>query len=292
MSGLRAPNFLHRFWTKWDYAISKVVFTCADSFQWDIGPVSSSTAHLPAIESPTPLVTSLLFYLVTVFLWYGRLTRSSDKKIREPTWLRRFIICHNAFLIFLSLYMCLGCVAQAYQNGYTLWGNEFKATETQLALYIYIFYVSKIYEFVDTYIMLLKNNLRQVSFLHIYHHSTISFIWWIIARRAPGGDAYFSAALNSWVHVCMYTYYLLSTLIGKEDPKRSNYLWWGRHLTQMQMLQFFFNVLQALYCASFSTYPKFLSKILLVYMMSLLGLFGHFYYSKHIAAAKLQKKQQ
>ena len=156
--------------------------------------------------------------------------------------------------------MCIGCIVEAYKSGYKLWGNKFNVNEKQLAFYIYLFYVSKIYEFVDTFIMLLKRNLRQVSFLHVYHHSTISFIWWMIARRAPGGDAYFSAALNSWVHVCMYTYYLLSALIGKNNDKRVKYLWWGRHLTQMQMLQFLCNLLQAVYCAYFSEYPKFLSR--------------------------------
>ena len=35
--------------------------------------------------------------------------------------------------------------------------------------------------------------------LHVYHHATISFIWWMITYTAPGGDAYFSAALNSFV---------------------------------------------------------------------------------------------
>jgi hypothetical protein len=80
---------------------------------------------------------------------------------------------------------------------------------SHLHRYAWVFYVSKIYEFLDTFIMLLKNNLKQVSFLHVYHHATISFMWWMIAHRAPGGDAYFSAALNSWVHVCMYTYYLM-----------------------------------------------------------------------------------
>jgi elongation of very long chain fatty acids protein 4 len=38
-----------------------------------------------------------------------------------------------------------------------------------------------------------------VSVLHVYHHATISFIWWMITYTAPGGDAYFSAALNSFV---------------------------------------------------------------------------------------------
>lgn len=99
--------------------------------------------------------------------------------------------------------------SKAYKNGYSVWGNAYNPKETAMAHYIWVFYVSKIYEFLDTFIMLLKNNLKQVSFLHVYHHATISFMWWMIAHRAPGGDAYFSAALNSWVHVCMYTYYLM-----------------------------------------------------------------------------------
>ena len=113
--------------------------------------------------------------------------------------------------------------------------------------------------------MLLKNNLKQVSFLHVYHHATISFMWWMIAHRAPGGDAYFSAALNSWVHVCMYTYYLMAVLIGKDEKKRKRYLWWGRYLTQMQMAQFALNLLQSVYTSLYSPYPKFISHILFVH---------------------------
>lgn len=36
--------------------------------------------------------------------------------------------------------------------------------------------------------MLLKGNLNQVSVLHVYHHISISCIWWVIAYAAPGGD--------------------------------------------------------------------------------------------------------
>ena len=111
----------------------------------------------------------------------------------------------------------------------------------------------------------------------------------MIAHRAPGGDAYFSAALNSWVHVCMYTYYLVAVLIGKDEKKRKRYLWWGRYLTQMQMAQFALNLCQSVYTSMYSPYPKFISHILFVYMISLLGLFGHFYWQKHIAGAKARK---
>lgn len=66
-----------------------------------------------------------------------------------------------------------------------------------MAWIVYIFFVSKIGEFNDTVIMLLKGNIRQVSFLHVYHHATISVIWWIIARSVPSGDCYYSVVLNS-----------------------------------------------------------------------------------------------
>ena len=64
-----------------------------------------------------------------------------------------------------------------------------------------------------------------MSFLHVYHHATISFMWWMIAHRRQRD--LLLRALNSWVHVCMYTYYLVSVLIGKDEKKRKKYLWWG-----------------------------------------------------------------
>lgn len=36
--------------------------------------------------------------------------------------------------------------------------------------------------------MLLRFSVRQVSFLHVYHHATITLIWWFITFSAPGGD--------------------------------------------------------------------------------------------------------
>lgn len=37
-------------------------------------------------------------------------------------------------------------------------------------------------------IMIMKRNTRQITFLHVYHHSSISLIWWAIAHHAPGGE--------------------------------------------------------------------------------------------------------
>lgn len=74
-----------------------------------------------------------------------------------------------------------------------------------------------------------KNKLK-VSFLHIYHHTTIAWAWWIALRYSPGGDIYFGALLNSFIHVLMYSYYALA-LMKVNCP-------WKRYLTQAQLLQF------------------------------------------------------
>lgn len=280
-----------RLWTVWDSKVSSSVFRLLDQLDWQVHPVSSITREWPAVESPTILVSSILCYLLVICV--GRQVQARPKA--EPAGsaaLKTFIIIHNSCLIFLSAYMCYGCIREAYKGEYKLWGNSYNANETRLAKYLYIFFLSKIYEFLDTFIMLLKGNINQISFLHVYHHATISFIWWMIVRVAPGGDAYFSAALNSWVHVCMYSYYLLAIIIGKDTRNRKTYLWWGKYLTQMQMFQFVLNLAQALFCSRFSPYPKFLSKILLFYMGTLLALFGHFYHSKHISDKQSLKKKQ
>lgn len=285
-------EFLVSTWNVWDATLSRFTFSSLERLGWNVNPVSAVSQGWLAVDSPTILISCLIIYLFVVFVGRSRLSGFSDKSIsHDKMWLRLFVMFHNIFLIILSAYMCFGCSIEAYRNAYSLWGNKYDPSETKLARVIHIFFLSKIYEFVDTFIMLLKGNTKQISFLHVYHHATISFIWWMIVRVAPGGDAYFSAALNSWVHVCMYSYYLLAIIIGKDADRRRKYLWWGRYLTQMQMFQFLLNLLQALYCSKFSEYPKFLSKILLVYMTTLLALFGQFYHSKHVANTRQSSRK-
>ena len=287
-----SSNFIRRLskiWGQWDLLVSSNIFFIVRSIGWDVDPISPATEDFIAVKSPTFLISSLLSYIVIIGFGRTRIKRTQRKQDllkRNPSWLHFFVIIHNIFLILLSLYMCFGCILEARRNKYHVWGNQYKQNEVGMAKIIYIFYISKIYEFVDTFIMLLKGNIKQISFLHVYHHAPISFIWWMITRKAPGGDAYFSAALNSWVHVCMYTYYLSAALLGKNKHVRQKYLWWGKYLTQLQILQFVLNLLQAMYCSAYSPYPQWISRLLFVYMLSLLVLFGQFYYSKHIALEK------
>ena len=65
-----------------------------------------------------------------------------------------------------------------------------------LANVLYIFYLSKAYEMIDTMLMCLRKKTAQVSFLHVYHHLMTFLLWWIGIYFVPGGDSYMSAMIN------------------------------------------------------------------------------------------------
>jgi len=114
----------------------------------------------------------------------------------------------------------------------------------------------------------------KVSFLHVYHHTSIAWAWWFGLRLYPGGDIYFGALLNSWIHVMMYSYYTFS-LLKIRCP-------WKKYLTQAQLLQF----LSVLAYSAWSMYrmeeeanwTHYLAYSIQVFeMTSMFVLFLHFY---------------
>jgi len=206
--------------------------------------------------------------------------------------LRPMQIVHNLVLVVLSLYMMLEALNQAWRTGYTVFGNGVNPTPAGrgMARILWLFFASKVIEFNDTFIMILRKSFRQVTFLHVYHHYTIFTIWWATTHHAPGGDGYFCVVLNSGVHVVMYAYYL-SVSMGVPLNSIKPYI------TLMQMTQFVAMLTNSVYNIIWPApgYPYYLYVMLFFYMISLLTLFGNFYiqsYTRKPAASSDAKKRQ
>jgi elongation of very long chain fatty acids protein 4 len=273
-------------WALWDDICSRAVrtaFAYAGFRELD-GPPASATADLLFVKSPTPLVTCILGYLAIVA---AGLAFNGGRK-RDSAALRTFVQAHNVFLVVLSVNMSARAVFEAVKNGFWLWGNAYDPSQTGLARIVHVFFLSKIYEFVDTFIMIAKGNMRQVTVLHVWHHVSISMIMWTITYVAPGGDAYYCVVLNSFVHVVMYTYYLLAAAIGPDPVARRKYLWWSAHLTKFQMAQFFSMVAHSCYLLAHGSYNAFIAKMQLAYMFTLIALFANFYVRKHCVCKKVR----
>mmetsp|Transcript_27869 Transcript_27869/g.69875 ORF Transcript_27869/g.69875 Transcript_27869/m.69875 type:complete len:260 (-) Transcript_27869:171-950(-) len=147
---------------------------------------------------------------------------------------------HNTLMSVMSLVMLLGLlgsVAYLMQHGNTFYDlycdplPDGKNNVGLLYFWMYLFYLSKVYEWVDTVFLLLRG--KNPPFLHVYHHFLTYILMWV-GLRTYTTFSWIGMLLNVFVHTAMYSYYAMATG-RKEKP------WWGQYLTRMQMTQFVIN---------------------------------------------------
>ncbi|XP_075223931.1 very long chain fatty acid elongase 7-like [Lycorma delicatula] len=98
----------------------------------------------------------------------------------------------------------------------------------------WIWLMTKISDLLDTVIFVLRKKHSQITFLHLYHHTSMVLSVWLYIKYVRGEQGIFVGLVNSVVHVVMYSYYLLSAL----GPSIQPYLWWKRYITKLQLAQF------------------------------------------------------
>ncbi|XP_073951564.1 very long chain fatty acid elongase AAEL008004-like isoform X3 [Choristoneura fumiferana] len=96
------------------------------------------------------------------------------------------------------------------------------------------YYFSKFTEFFDTIFFVMRKKYDHVSTLHVIHHGVMPMSVWFGVKFTPGGHSTFFGLLNTFVHIIMYSYYMLAAM----GPSLRRYLWWKKYLTALQMVQF------------------------------------------------------
>ncbi len=142
-----------------------------------------------------------------------------------------------------------------------------------------VYWLSKLYELLDTVFMILRHRGRQISFLHVFHHSSITLLadWGYFVSTAPAFVPVMG--MNCMVHVVMYGYYGCTALFPLHD------FTWKRRITQMQMLQF---AVALVHGAVGYLYHGFCIYALL-YGMGMLALFSNFYYRAFVSPRTAKK---
>ncbi|KAJ3131792.1 hypothetical protein HK100_006007 [Physocladia obscura] len=244
-------------------------------YSWVAKIESPHVKHLP-LMNPVHALLAVILYSVVIFAGSQIMKGFNKFTLKSYSWL------HNLILTALSLYTAVKVVLLSHSNGiriYAFLNNvNHSPSGLQLAKVCWLFYFAKFPELLDTVIMMLKKNNRQISFLHVYHHSTILLMMWLVVAWAPGGEFCLSVFLNSSVHVVMYGYYLLSSMGIKQVSVIKYYI------TAMQMTQFLILLTQAIFDSvseylhpGSTNFPWQIAQMNISYMVSMLLLFGNFY---------------
>jgi len=202
-----------------------------------------------------------------------------------------FKFVYNVLQIFLCSYMSVEALVIAKREG--LLGLEcadFHFSRPAVGELLWLFYLSKIVDFMDTLFIVLSLKRSQFTFLHCFHHFTIYLVYWLNANVNFDGDIYFTVLANGFIHTIMYSYYWISMHIPKvQDAKTKRWkygIWWKKYLTTMQLVQFLLMIGQAvwlLYGAQCTGSPPRVTQLYLGYIILMFAMFMAFYrrsYSK------------
>jgi len=215
-----AVSWLQQGSSDWSKVEWKQLFS-ASEFHWKVGVTPFSNLQLPVLVGGV--------YLSTLFAlqYFMR-----DKKALA---LKGFSFIHNVILTIWSVSMFLGASygailkykSEGFWAGLVCEQNP-DPMSGPLFFWSYIFYLSKFYELVDSYLLVLKK--KPLIFLHVFHHFIMPFVCWAGLEGKWTMALWTSCFWNSFVHVWMYYYYAVST-IGYNP-------WWKRYLTILQIYQF------------------------------------------------------
>ena len=205
-------------------------------------------------------------YLIMVF--GGR----QYMKDRPEFQIKPFIFTYNLYQCILNIWCVLAMAHEVYYNPHFAapWGNtpQRGVAGFRISFLVWIHYNNKFVELLDTLWMILRKKNNQVSFLHCYHHMLLIWAWFFVCKFESGGDCYFGAMVNSFIHIIMYGYYTLA-LLNVPCP-------WKKWITNCQMMQFMLVLTHSCYVVYKGNMPIELPLVQAFVMINMLVLFGQF----------------
>uniref|UniRef100_A0AAG5DP34 Elongation of very long chain fatty acids protein n=1 Tax=Anopheles atroparvus TaxID=41427 RepID=A0AAG5DP34_ANOAO len=253
-------------------------------YEWTLTLADPRTKGWPMVDSPMPTFVCVCIYLFVV--WIG----PKIMRDRKPFELKTILVPYNLAIALLNLYICVqlfvGSTMLQYSYICEPYRHSFDPAELRIVDAVWWYYFSKVLEFSDTFFFILRKKDNQLTFLHVYHHSTMFSFWWIGVKWVPSGSTFLPAMVNSFIHVLMYTYYALAAL----GLHMNRYLWWKKHLTILQLIQF--TILMIISLTDIITgceFPLWMLYTLIGYMLSFIVLFGNFYAHAYLKGRPIQR---
>jgi elongation of very long chain fatty acids protein 4 len=179
------------------------------------------------VSWPAMLIPPAIYVVLAVL---ASRSVTPGKPVLPNSILKNVLRVYNVVQIVLCTYMTIGLLPVVQPPN--VFGID-TSMDAAGEWFIFCHYLSKFLDWFDTFFIIVKGNAKkQLSFLHVYHHSSIGLMWGILLMYDnAGGTARYGALINSVTHVFMYSHYLW-TSFGRKNPFKAL-------LTKWQICQFY-----------------------------------------------------
>lgn len=193
----------------------------------------------------------------------------------NPSLLYILSVIHNGLLVAFSAWTFVSLTQILYNKGIIIQSNYY-FQNSNFDRVIYLFYISKYYEFGDTFMLYL--NGKSPIFLQKYHHIG-AIISWHLTYVYKVDCVWIPSIANSFIHTIMYSYYLGCLLKIKQIRFIKQYI------TSLQLTQLCFTMLTCnIYYTNIETIENIrIMLIVNLYNIGLILLFCSFYYNNYIS---------
>lgn len=220
-----------------------------------------------------------LFYPIALNIFYIYFPKK-EIHVSNPKYIFFFSLIHNSFLHIFSMYTFVSLSTILFRNGITAKRQYYFQIEGVDSL-LFWFYLSKYYEFIDTFILYAKK--KEPFFLQKYHHIGATFMWHLGYIYKFDGIL-FSSLLNSGLHSIMYVYYICSFFFAFKIKKYKVFI------TTLQVGQLVYGSVALPWY--FYNIESVENKICILffdcYIFVLLLLFVHFMYMNYFTVNKIK----
>ena len=189
----------------------------------------------------------------------------------------QMLVAYNFLCCALSIYTLIG-FAICLQTADHLYVMKSSSSLTPI---FQVYWITKNIELLDTVFMVLRHKARQITVLHIFHHSSMILLSDYAYHHTPWPAIAVFLCLNSMVHVVLYIYYGL-TAMNPENPPL-----WKQRLTEIQIAQFLIDMVFAGFGYLYHGFCIYgiLYGVIMTYM------FSSFYYQAYIKAKNHLKRK-
>ncbi len=213
-------------------------------------------------------------HIAPVLAVFGYLAYPKQLRI-NPTLLYIFSVFHNALLVAFSAWTFVSLSQILYDDGIVFQSNYY-FSNPQFDRIVFYFYISKYYEFADTFLLYL--NGKSPIFLQKYHHVGAVICWHLLYVYRVD-CIWIPSIANSFVHTIMYSYYLGCLLKIKQVRFIKKYI------TSLQLIQLVSPNYICLYYYAPPIESQFnynMIRIFVCYVVVLVVLFSRFFYANYM----------
>lgn len=213
------------------YSFDIIRYVVIDYWEENADP---RVAHYPIIGNGPSIILSI----VTIYLLFANYLGPWFMKNRPAYELKKPMLFYNFCMVLVNLYFSIYFLKQT-DNGRLFLSRKFpdrndtSANVKQELNILYICFLSRFLDFIETIFFVLRKKTKQITFPHLYHHSFVPTIGWMAVKTVPQVPVIkLFLIVNTLIHSMMYLYYAVTTF----GPQYQKYLWWKGYITKMQLV--------------------------------------------------------